>query len=254
MRRTIGGDINLQSIGLAGSVVADPAAPVWIGNKQKENEMNAEMREKLIKNERPLFVLIRDDPEMVEAFKKLKESDIECREDGAWRIARFFDIKPDDFVYRLRPDYVEPVEPRHFVYVAQDKRNGGLVTHKKTDDTHYINSHAEDWLELKTAEELEYVKARPEGCRFGLPEIGETIISDEGTELVLNGAYNTKFLTGYRWIKDEPKEQDIAWTKELETLVHEMFVEAEKKFNDVIRTRATAIDSPISVSPRGIKK
>ncbi len=168
--------------------------------------MNAEMIKKLKENERPLFVLMRDDPEMVEAFKKYQKDvgwfDGNCVDSVG---AVLFDSPCG--IYRLRPDYGEPVE-RWFVYIKNSPNIGELYQP-------IINlsdfEADKNWLELKTQEELEYIKARPEGCRLGIPKDCHYW----NIEGILSSTDNTRvgvdFISGYRWIKDVPKEQFVEY-------------------------------------------
>jgi len=139
----------------------------------------------------------------------------------------------NDTAYRLRPDYVEPPKERWFVCIADGVENGALRF-----GINYFPK--ESWLELKTPEELAYVKDRPEGCRFGKP-IGVCQFMTLDGRLVDNDIEAdfppNDLLSGYRWIKDAPKEEKPTLNKEIETLIHEMFVDAEKKLNDAIRAR-----------------
>ncbi len=157
--------------------------------------MNSEMKLKLMNNERPLFVLMRDDPEMVEAFKNHQKDvgwfDGNCVDSVG---AVLFDSPCG--IYRLRNDYVEPVE-RWFVCITDTPANGKLVTGTNL-------TYPDNWLELKTPEELEYVKNRPEGAtRIGVVKIGDIFWHSQLKKWTTSP---TNFLpeNGPRWIKDEP--------------------------------------------------
>jgi hypothetical protein len=197
--------------------------------------MNDNMIEKLKNNERPLFVIKRDDPEMVEEMKKLTNH-IEERFNGKWRLC----LSPigayqDQIILRLRPDYVEPLKERWFVCVGTHN-NGGLYR------VPYRDAFANDgnWLELKTDEELAYVKNRPEGCRFGKVAANEIWVSYSGCE-VQGLRPNKDFLSGYCWIKDVPKSvEDRFKYYEIKYNQHGYYIETE----DEVTYMPDAINSP----------
>jgi hypothetical protein len=192
--------------------------------------MTNEMMKKLKENERPLFVLQRDEPEMVEAIKAHLK-DVGYFNGESLNLIGSCSFDGGIYVYRLRPDYVEPPKERWFV----SKLTGKLM------EGRLIDERDGNWLEIKTPEELAYVKNRPEGCRFGMPKLGcefkHAIMLRwfTATDHMINGM-QSDFLSGYRWIK-EPKEVKPVINKEIETLIHEMFVDAEKKLNNAIRAR-----------------
>jgi hypothetical protein len=172
--------------------------------KQKKEGLNMNIDEKMIEklknNERPLFVLMRDEPEMVEALNELWK-DLEWRQMGEWgKSGHKLDKRYDSNTYRLRPDYNPPKKERWFVYTGQNERNGNLCNEE-------ILSVIPIWLEIKTDEELAYCRNRPDGCRLGAP----CLLSDTWFDIDRNevsDAYITDgFLSGYRWIKEkkEPK-------------------------------------------------
>jgi hypothetical protein len=78
-------------------------------------EITNEMIKKLKNNERPLFVLKRDDPEMVDAFENLK-GNLERRVDNTWELFnRPIGQYVDSLIVRLRPDYELPKKEPKFV-------------------------------------------------------------------------------------------------------------------------------------------
>jgi hypothetical protein len=78
----------------------------------------------------------------------------------------------------------------------------GELRNITTESDKYLYENSEDWIEIKTDEELSYVKNRLDGCRFGKPNNNDLFKPNfDGSK---------RFLYGYRWIKiPEQKKKPV---------------------------------------------